>query len=140
MFKKTLESRRIFMFVDVHGHSRKSNCFMYGCSNKTSDKKNYEKIFPMRFGDLHSTFSYEDCSFNVSKDKESTGRVVVRREYNILNSFTLESSFLGANKGIYQDTHFTPEQLKDIGRSFCKTLNDAEDPKIKATILKKLSS
>jgi len=23
MFKKTLESRRIFMYVDVHGHSRK---------------------------------------------------------------------------------------------------------------------
>jgi len=30
MFKKTLESRKIFMYIDVHGHSRKRNAFMYG--------------------------------------------------------------------------------------------------------------
>jgi len=30
MFKKTLESRKIFLYVDVHGHSRKKNVFMYG--------------------------------------------------------------------------------------------------------------
>lgn len=30
MFKKTLESRKIFLFVDIHGHSRKKNIFMYG--------------------------------------------------------------------------------------------------------------
>jgi len=30
MFKKTLESREIFLFVDCHGHSRKKNIFMYG--------------------------------------------------------------------------------------------------------------
>lgn len=30
MFKKTLESRKIFLFVDCHGHSRKKNIFMYG--------------------------------------------------------------------------------------------------------------
>ena len=113
---------------------------MYGCNNKTSDKKNYEKIFPLRFSEMHPTFSYEDCNFNIQKDRESTGRVVIRREYNILNSFTLEASFLGADKGMYQDTHFTPEQLKDIGRSYCKTLNDMDNAKIKAQMLKKLSS
>jgi len=111
---------------------------MYGCHNKSSDKKNYEKIFPLRFSQKHSSFSFEDWNFNVQKERESTGRVVIRHEYNIVNSFTLESSFLGADQGEFKDTHFTPEQLKDIGRSFWKTLNDMSSIKIKTSILKLL--
>jgi murein tripeptide amidase MpaA len=32
MVKKTLECREIQLFVDVHGHSRQKNLFVYGCS------------------------------------------------------------------------------------------------------------
>mmetsp|Transcript_30804 Transcript_30804/g.30341 ORF Transcript_30804/g.30341 Transcript_30804/m.30341 type:complete len:93 (-) Transcript_30804:478-756(-) len=92
MLNKTMQSRAIFFFVDVHGHSRKKNLFMYGCHNKTSDK-NAEKLFPLVFSKTHSSFSIDDCNFNIQKDKESTGRVVIRREYDVVNSFTLESSF-----------------------------------------------
>mmetsp|Transcript_29467 Transcript_29467/g.26041 ORF Transcript_29467/g.26041 Transcript_29467/m.26041 type:complete len:131 (-) Transcript_29467:55-447(-) len=126
------------MFVDLHGHSRKKNAFMYGCCNKASDKKNQEKLFPLRFSEIHPSFSFDDCNFTVQKDRESTGRVVIRREYNILNSFTLEASFFGADKGKYQDTHFTPEQLKDIGKAYCITLNDMDNTKLKQTLMKKL--
>lgn len=93
MLSKTLGSRDIFMFVDVHGHSRKKNVFMYGCHNKNTDKKNVEKLFPLVFSKNHQSFSFEDCNFNIQKDKESTGRVVVRREFNVVNSYTLEASF-----------------------------------------------
>ena len=31
MVKKTLECREIFLFVDIHGHSREKNLFIYGC-------------------------------------------------------------------------------------------------------------
>jgi hypothetical protein len=124
MFKKTLDSRKIFLFVDVHGHSRKFNCFMYGCHNKNTDKKDQEKLLPTLFSKKHPSFSLDDCNFNIQKDRESTGRVVVRKEYNVLNSFTLESSFLGPDKGMYKDCHFTPEQLKDVGKAFCLSLND----------------
>jgi len=31
MFEKTLKSRKIFFYVDCHGHSRKKNVFMFGC-------------------------------------------------------------------------------------------------------------
>jgi cytosolic carboxypeptidase protein 2/3 len=60
MFKKTLDSRKIFMFVDVHGHSRKKNIFMYGCHNKNTDKKNQEKVFPLLMSSKHGSFSFED--------------------------------------------------------------------------------
>ena len=32
MIKKTLECRKIDLFVDIHGHSRAKNLFIYGCS------------------------------------------------------------------------------------------------------------
>lgn len=31
MVKKTLECREIALFVDIHGHSREKNLFIYGC-------------------------------------------------------------------------------------------------------------
>ena len=32
MIRKTLECRKIDLFVDIHGHSRAKNLFIYGCS------------------------------------------------------------------------------------------------------------
>jgi len=32
MIKKTLECRKIELFVDIHGHSRQKNLFIFGCS------------------------------------------------------------------------------------------------------------
>ena len=32
MIKKTLECRKVDLFVDIHGHSRAKNLFIYGCS------------------------------------------------------------------------------------------------------------
>jgi len=40
-------------------------------------------------------FKFSDCRFRIEKVKESTARVVVFREFNIMNAFTLEVSFFG---------------------------------------------
>ena len=140
MFRKTLDSRKVFLYIDIHGHSRKKNAFIYGWHNKGTDKKNHEKIFPLLYSKSHPSFSFEECNFNIQKDKEGTGRVVVRREYAVINSFTLEVSMFGPDKGPYKDWHYTPNQLKDIGKSFWLALNDMDDTKSKASLLKQLES
>ncbi|CAI2382700.1 unnamed protein product [Moneuplotes crassus] len=126
MFNKTLQCRSVFLYVDCHGHSRKKNCFMYGCNNKsaTGYNKYKEKIIPFMFGNNHDSFSFKDCNFVVQKAREGTARYVVHDNYNIINSYTLEASFFGPEKGIYQDCHFTPTQYNDIGKKFCFTLLD----------------
>ena len=140
MFRKTLDSRKIFLYIDIHGHSRKKNTFIYGWHNKGSDKKNYEKLFPLIFNKNHPAFSFEEWNFNIQKDKEGTGRVVVRREYAVINSYTLEVSMFGADKGPHKDWHYTPSQLRDIGKSFCLALNELDDTKSRATLLKQLET
>jgi hypothetical protein len=137
MFKKTIESRKIFLFVDVHGHSRKKNVFMYGWKSKNLSDKSM-KVFPMIMEKCHWSFSFDDCNFNVQKDKETTGRVVVNREFNVVNSFTLEASFLGPDKGSFQDWHFTPSQLRDLGKAFWIALNQADSEEVAGSILRKL--
>ena len=69
-------------------------------------------------------FGFEDCSFVVQKSKESTSRVVMWREFSLVNSFTCEASFLGPNKGANANLHFNPTMLCLMGRVFCKTLVD----------------
>ena len=58
------------------------------------------------------------------------------REFNLINSFTLECSFCGPTNGLYKDCQFTIGMLKDIGRGFCITLIDyaSNDNKVREAI------
>lgn len=150
MIKKTLECRRIELFVDIHGHSRQKNLFIYGCSrfqngphmqpiqpnqptSQIDTKKgakqvplnpvailgngisNFcmnnlttkEKVFPWLMSKNCEDFSYHNCLFGAHKSKEATGRVVVFKEFNIVNSYTLECSFCGPTQGPNKDCHFS---------------------------------
>lgn len=122
MMKKTLESREIAFYCDFHGHSRAKNAFMYGCQNNVKEKKLKERVFPLLFSKRCSEFSYEGSGFNIHKAKESTARVVLWREYQLINSFTLECSFLGPTRGHFKDSHFSIPMLLNLGRQFCETL------------------
>ena len=123
MMRKTLESREIVFYCDFHGHSRAMNSFMYGCSNNQVKEKRFkERVFPLMFSKRCEDFNFEGCSFNLQKSKESTARVVLWKEYQLINSFTLECSFCGPSKGMHADTHFTIQMLLNLGRNFCRTL------------------
>jgi hypothetical protein len=69
-------------------------------------------------------FSFEDCCFAIQKSKETCGRVVMWREFNLINSFTLEVSFMGPNKGALSGLHFNTTHLQQMGKLFCQTLVD----------------
>ena len=123
MMRKTLESRDILFYCDIHAHSRSKNLFMYGCSNQRADRLK-ERIFPLLYHKNTDLFNFDYCNFNIQKQKESCGRVVMWREFQLINSFTLETSFLGPTRGLYKDCHYTIPILKDMGKQFCITLKD----------------
>jgi len=41
-------------------------------------------------------FSYKDCKFANEKEKDTTARLVLFKEFGILNSYTLESTYFGS--------------------------------------------
>lgn len=116
--------RDIFMYIDIHGHSRKYNVFLYGCDDK---KKPFPKArdFP-RLLSQHEIgrryFCFEDCSFHVKKCRESTARVVVCREFNIPYSYTVEATFCGPDIGPLKYYHMNIGHLLDCGASLCDSI------------------
>ncbi len=77
MVRKTLECRDIHIFVDIHGHSRAKNLFMYGCQHQPgniikplNERKNNgivshhkEKVLPVMLAKAMDYFSFHETSF-----------------------------------------------------------------------------
>jgi len=126
MFRHLLDDREVILYIDIHGHSRKKNVFMYGnCLESHSVR---EKIFPGLLCRSSDCFLFDDCCFKIQKSKESTARVVAYRELAVVNSFTLEASFCGADFGPLADQHFTTRHLEEMGWMVCDAILDFCDP------------
>uniref|UniRef100_A0A668SIK8 Peptidase M14 domain-containing protein n=1 Tax=Oreochromis aureus TaxID=47969 RepID=A0A668SIK8_OREAU len=103
------------VFCDYHGHSRKKNVFLYGCSIKETlwqsgsavdtvglkEDPGYRTI-PKTLDRIAPTFSFNSCNFLVEKSRSATARVVVWREMGVLRSYTMENTYNGCNQGIYK--------------------------------------
>lgn len=91
--------RSVEIFTDIHGHSRKFNIFTYACcfSEASMEARNNPliKVFPSILNERIEAFSFKDCRFANEKEKEATARMVMFKEFQILNSYTLEASFYG---------------------------------------------
>ncbi|MEE6499192.1 hypothetical protein FKM82_003352 [Ascaphus truei] len=129
MIKRLLAEREVSLYCDFHGHSRKSNIFMYGCNNKHQpEAKLHERVFPLMLSkNAPDKFFFKGCKFKVQKGKEGTGRIVMWRQ-GVRNSYTMESTFGGSTLGNKKGTHFTTEDFKSMGHHFCDTLLDYCDP------------
>ena len=67
-------------------------------------------------------FRYHSCRFNILRCKERTARVVLHREFNIMFSFTLESSFQGYYDSDRITHDFLPSHLFQIGDILSQSL------------------
>lgn len=127
MIRHLLNDREVVLYIDIHGHSRKKNVFMYG-NSESSGSGVQQKIFPGLLCRSSQCFCFDDCCFKMQKCKESTARVVAYRELAIVNSFTLEASFCGADFGSLADQHFTTKHLEEMGYMLCDAILDFCDP------------
>jgi ribosomal protein S24E len=114
--------RDIVLFTDLHAHSRKKNIFMYGCTSTDYEKQIDIKVFPKLLSEISPYFSFQDCSFNLSKARSTSGRVVVYKELGISNSFTMEASLCGAGIGPYSGCQFSVMDLETMGKNLCQGL------------------
>ena len=94
--KKLLTSvaDRCDIYADLHGHSRKKDCFFYGCPTAEGVA---EKILPFMLSEECQSFALEKTTFSMSKSKAGTGRVVRQTECGIKGCWTLEASFAGSS-------------------------------------------
>ncbi|XP_067873731.1 cytosolic carboxypeptidase 4 [Heterodontus francisci] len=120
------------VYCDYHGHSRKKNVFMYGCSLKETlwqagssidtatlkEDIGYRTI-PKVLDKICPAFAINRCCFLVQKSRESTARVVVWREIGVLRSYTMESTYCGCDQGKYDGLQIGTGELEEVGVKFC---------------------
>ncbi|CAG9335829.1 unnamed protein product [Blepharisma stoltei] len=137
LIKMFSEDMEVVMYCDIHGHSMKKNVFMYSCCSvgrEIEDRRNNVliKMIPLLLAEKNKIFSFKDSKFRIEKCKESTARIVIFREINLLNSYTLECSFYGPshqaslqNRDPYDgeasgDAHMERCHLENLGSDLCK--------------------
>ena len=82
--------------------------------------------------DIHApAFSFSNCCFTVEKSRESTARVALWRQFGITRSYTLESSYCGADQGLYKGCQLGTQHLEEMGAKFCEgilIMSSADQP------------
>uniref|UniRef100_A0A183EDF6 Peptidase_M14 domain-containing protein n=1 Tax=Gongylonema pulchrum TaxID=637853 RepID=A0A183EDF6_9BILA len=88
--------KKPFVFIDLHGHSQHFNECDY--------------------------FSLSNCRFSITREKESSGRVTLWRQFGVTRSYTIESTYAGFNTGPRKGFQVNIEDLLEIGNQLCKAL------------------
>lgn len=115
--------QQILAFIDLHGHSRKKNVFMYGPEFPIHDPRYLQcRGIPKLLSEKTEMFRFFSCKFRVTPSKETTARVVLWREFRIANCFTLEASFHGFFNSERVTLDFVHEHLKEIGSHLSTSL------------------
>ncbi|XP_077424585.1 cytosolic carboxypeptidase 4 [Vanacampus margaritifer] len=127
--------RTPLVFCDYHGHSRKKNVFLYGCSVKETlwqsgstfdtvglkEDPGYRTI-AKALDRIAPAFSFNSCNYMVEKSRSATARIVVWKELGVLRSYTMESTYNGCDQGIYKGLQTRTRELEEMGMQFCHSL------------------
>ena len=140
VIESTISTRNIFFYCDFHGHSNKSNFFLYGCQKE--GVKGYEGVFMKMLNEYNSYFDIDNCVFKINPNKMRTGRAVVKNEYKVDLSYCLETSMssicMKEKKG--KVVPFTIKEYKKIGWDFCRALWKVSDENEFYNVLDKIKS
>ncbi|CAI2299323.1 unnamed protein product [Caenorhabditis sp. 36 PRJEB53466] len=123
-------NKKPFAYVDLHGHSKKWDYFVYG--NNAADSWRADDVAEVAVAQLEEDahlalpkaleqtcggrFNASECRFNIARSKESSARVNVWRQFGVATSYTLESTFCGFHKGQNNGYQINTSDLKEIGR------------------------
>jgi len=114
--EKVTHPEEIMAFIDMHGHSRKKNVFIYGPQVPLHSDKYYKmRMLPKLISEETAKFRYPSCRFKIEKTKMKTARIVLWREFNIENCFTFEASLHGFFDNHNVNYEFTESSFESMG-------------------------
>jgi hypothetical protein len=99
--------------------------FIYGPYYPLHSEKHFKmRIIPKLISEETSKFRYFSCKFRIEKSKEKAARIVLWREFNIMNCFTFESSFHGYFNELRETEEFSIEGYESMGEHLVNSLLD----------------
>lgn len=114
---------------------------MYGPHYPLHNERYFKsKVLPKLLDEKTQMFRFYSCKFRIEKSKLRAARVVLFKEYGIMNCFTLEASFHGFINRDRNTEEFTVETLEEMGHTlgigFSDYLNLVEDDDRQKAIVK----
>ena len=80
------------------------------------------RILPKLMSEQTQMFRYYSCKFRIQPSKEKTARVVLWREFNIMNCYTLEASLHGFFDHTRDTTDFLVSHSIKVGKLLGKSI------------------
>lgn len=119
------EPEPLSSFIDIHGHSRKKSIFVYGPHFPLHNERYLKmRVLPKLLSERSDMFRFYSCKFRIQKSKLKAARVVLWKEFSIMNCFTLEASFHGYLDKDRQTVELTTQMFEAMGSSlggaFCE--------------------
>ena len=119
------EGRHVLAYFDMHAHSKKKSIFIYGPHYPLHSSRYLKvRVFAKLLAENMEMFRYKACKFREEKEKLSAARLVIAREFNIINSFTIEASFHGFIDEERRTIEFTTELYELAGKQISHALLD----------------
>ena len=75
------------------------------------------RVLPKLLDERTQMFRFFSCKFKIEKSKLKAARVVLFKEFGIMNCFTLEASFHGFMDKDRTTTELTIEDLEEMGKT-----------------------
>lgn len=117
------EPEPLAAFLDVHGHSRKKSVFVYGPHFPLHSERYLKmRVLPQLLSERTDMFRFYSCKFRIQKSKLKAARVVLFKEFGIMNCFTLEASFHGYLNRDRATVELTAGMFREVGRTTCEAL------------------
>lgn len=116
-------SHSILAYLDFHAHSKKKSVFFYGPHYPLHCEKYYSvRILPKIICDQSQEFRYSACRFRNEASKQRAARLVLSREFEISNCFTIETSAYAYLTAERSTQAFNEESLRNAGEVIGKGL------------------
>ena len=96
------------LFLDIHSHSTETSIFTYSPLPNSPDDQATTRRFVTLLDEMSEFFRLDHCRFNNEKYKRNCARLGIFRDYNLANSFTIETSCFGYKVKRQLDQHASP--------------------------------
>jgi len=108
------------MFLDIHAHSVKKGIFAYAPVPESNYGSARTKCFSLILDDMSEVFSIDNCRYNNDRQKKNCARLGIFNQYELDDSYTIESSCYGFESKTVEGTktiQFTVRHFIEFGKS-----------------------
>ena len=123
LYKLRGEDKEVLGYLDMHAHSKKKCVFIYGPYYPLhSSRYSKVRVYANLLGKCTEMFRYRACKYREEQDKMTAARLVISKEFGIMNSFTIEASFYGFLNEERKLIEFDINSHELMGKYICQTL------------------